>query len=97
MAATDCQVAGGIIPSRNYYWPLGQVYIFKRAMLEKICQLYPITWSLHSSEDITFGRLLNISDTSMFCNLNKPDNHWHINYKDRRFELNYFTQHNERK
>ncbi|KAJ2512503.1 hypothetical protein GGI11_004600 [Coemansia sp. RSA 2049] len=95
MAATDCQVAGGIAADHGYYWPVGQVYIFTRAILERLCLLYPITRELHSSEDITFGRLLNSSDTSMFCNLDRPRNHWHKDYKDRRVRISHFTQHNE--
>ncbi|KAJ2384865.1 hypothetical protein GGI23_006837, partial [Coemansia sp. RSA 2559] len=84
MAATDCQVGGGIMAARKFYWPLGQVYIFKRAILEQFCQKFPITRKLHSSEDISFGLILDSSDPNMFCHLNKPANHWHIDYQDQR-------------
>ncbi|KAJ2564960.1 hypothetical protein IW140_005542 [Coemansia sp. RSA 1813] len=95
MSTTDCQVAGGIMSSQGFYWPLGQVYIFKREILEQFCQKFPITMKLHSSEDISFGMILNSKDTSRFCNLNTPANHWHINYEDHRVKIKYFTQHNE--
>ncbi|KAJ2400527.1 hypothetical protein GGI23_001983 [Coemansia sp. RSA 2559] len=95
MAATDCQVAGGIALDYGFYWPLGQVYIFKRTIMEMICPQLPVTNVFHSSEDITFGSLLNSTDKSMFCGLNKPKNHWHKDYKDQRVEIKYITQHNE--
>ncbi|KAJ2514725.1 hypothetical protein GGI11_000850 [Coemansia sp. RSA 2049] len=97
MAATDCQVAGGIAVDYGFYWAVGQIYIFKRAVLEKICPQLPVTNIFHSSEDISFGSLLNTTDKSMFCNLHKPENHWHKKYKDRRVEIKYYIQHNERR
>ncbi|KAJ2867975.1 hypothetical protein GGI22_000928, partial [Coemansia erecta] len=95
MAATDCQVAGGIARDYGFYWPVGQIYIFKRAILEKICPQLPVTNVFHSSEDITFGSLLNSTDKSMFCSLNKPKKHWHKDYSDQRVEIKYFAQHND--
>ncbi|KAJ1791288.1 hypothetical protein LPJ59_005016 [Coemansia sp. RSA 2399] len=94
MATTDCQVAGGIARDFGFYWPVGQIYIFKRAILEKICPQLPVTDVFHSSEDITFGSLLNSTDKSMFCSVVTPTNHWHKNYKDQRVEVKYLVQHN---
>ncbi|KAJ1765380.1 hypothetical protein LPJ74_006369, partial [Coemansia sp. RSA 1843] len=95
MSTTDCQVAGGIARDYGFYWPLGQVYIFKRQILEKICAQLPIAKMFHSSEDISFGSFINSTDRSMFCNLNRPQNHWHRGYTDRRLQIKYFKQHNE--
>ncbi|KAJ1662836.1 hypothetical protein EV178_005533 [Coemansia sp. RSA 1646] len=95
MATTDCQITGGIARDYGFYWPVGQIYIFKRAILEKICPQLPVTNVFHPSEDITFGSLLNTTDRSMFCNLDNPTNHWHKNYNDHRVKIKYFTQHNE--
>ncbi|KAJ1797878.1 hypothetical protein LPJ59_002855 [Coemansia sp. RSA 2399] len=94
MAATNCQVSGSIARDYGFYWPVGQMYIFKRAILERICAKFPITRQLHGSEDISFGTFIDSRDKKMFCNLDNPTNHWHKDYKDQRVEIRYFTQHN---
>ncbi|KAJ2856190.1 hypothetical protein GGI22_003893 [Coemansia erecta] len=95
MATTNCQVSGSIARDFGFYWPVGQIYIFKRAILEQVCAKLPITRQLHGSEDITFGSFINSTDRTMFCNLENPKNHWHKDYKDQRVEIRYFIQHNE--
>ncbi|KAJ2553451.1 hypothetical protein EV175_002935 [Coemansia sp. RSA 1933] len=95
MAATDCQVTGRIARDFGFYWAVGQIYIFKRAILEQICAKFPITRELHGSEDISFGSFINSTDKSMFCDLDHPRNHWHKDYKDQRVEIKYYIQHNE--
>ncbi|KAJ2609721.1 hypothetical protein EV177_004322 [Coemansia sp. RSA 1804] len=94
MAETDCQVSGGIARDYGFYWPLGQIYIFKRAILEKICARFPVTISLPGSEDISFGKLINSTDRDMFCNLHGRDNHWHRQYKDDHLRIKYYKQQN---
>ncbi|KAJ1663250.1 hypothetical protein EV178_005140 [Coemansia sp. RSA 1646] len=95
MASTDCQVAGGIAVDYRFYWAVGQIYVFKRAILDDICQKLPTATKLHAHEDIAFGMLINSTDKSMFCSLDRPTNHWHKNYKDQRVEIHYLEQHNE--
>ncbi|KAJ1737411.1 hypothetical protein LPJ72_000518 [Coemansia sp. Benny D160-2] len=95
MSTTDCQVAGGIARDYGFYWPLGQMYIFKRAILEQICAKLPVEKLFHPHEDIAFGSFLNSTDKSMFCNLNFPPNHWHRKYKDRRLQIKFFKQQNK--
>ncbi|KAJ1767498.1 hypothetical protein IW140_005459 [Coemansia sp. RSA 1813] len=97
MATTDCQIAGGIARDYGFYWAVGKIYIFKRAILEKICSQVPITNMYFIGEDMTFGSLLNTTDRSMFCNLGRPQNHWHKDYEDHRVTIKYLTQHNERR
>ncbi|KAI9503072.1 hypothetical protein BX070DRAFT_224679 [Coemansia spiralis] len=95
MAATDCQVAGGIARDFPYYWAVGQIYVFKREIFDYVCTQLPPKFELHSSEDIMFGRLINSTDRSRFCSLDKPQNHWHKKYKDQRLKIEYLLQHNE--
>ncbi|KAJ2389913.1 hypothetical protein GGI23_005733 [Coemansia sp. RSA 2559] len=95
MATTDCQVAGGIAVDYPFYWPVGQIYIFKRAIFDAICRKLPTPAKLYSSEDITFGMLLNSTNTNMFCSLDEPKNHWHKHYSDQRVKIDYLQQHNE--
>ncbi|KAJ2210227.1 hypothetical protein EV179_006376 [Coemansia sp. RSA 487] len=95
MASTDCQVAGGIAVDYRFYWAVGQIYVFKRAILDDICQKLPTATKLHAHEDIAFGMLINSADKRMFCSLDKPTNHWHKNYNDQRVQIDYLQQHNE--
>ncbi|KAJ1662834.1 hypothetical protein EV178_005531 [Coemansia sp. RSA 1646] len=95
MSTTDCQVSGRIARDFEFYWAVGQIYIFKRAILETICAKLPITRQLHGSEDISFGSFINSTDRSMFCDLDTPRNHWHKDYSDKRIKIEYLIQHNE--
>ncbi|KAJ2656554.1 hypothetical protein IWW48_004972 [Coemansia sp. RSA 1200] len=89
MATTDCQVAGSIALDYAFYWPEGQIYIFTRCILETACKNMPYIADVYPNEDITFGLLLNSTDTSMFCDNMWPRNHWHKHYSDSRVEINY--------
>ncbi|KAI9503805.1 hypothetical protein GGI25_006492 [Coemansia spiralis] len=96
MATTDCQVAGGIAVDYQFYWPTGQVYIFKRAVLDEMCAKLSDARGVYSSEDITFGYMLNSTDKGRFCDIEKPVlTHWHKEYKDKRIKIEYHIQHNE--
>ncbi|KAJ2546137.1 hypothetical protein EV175_005710, partial [Coemansia sp. RSA 1933] len=95
MATTDCQVAGGIAVDYPFYWPVGQIYIFKRSIFDDICRKLPTATVRHSHEDIAFGGLIDSTNKSMFCSLDKPKNHWHKHYSDHRVKIDYLEQHNE--
>ncbi|KAJ2505491.1 hypothetical protein GGI11_006989 [Coemansia sp. RSA 2049] len=94
MGSTDCQVGGGIAVNYPFYWPVGQIYIFKRAVFDDICQKLPHATNLHSHEDIALGMLINSVDQKMFCSLDKPRSHWHKKYRDQRVRVEYLQQHN---
>ncbi|CAN6675186.1 hypothetical protein TRVA0_109S00144 [Trichomonascus vanleenenianus] len=95
MASTNCQVLGVMSLGYPFYWATGQIYIFKRGILDYACKKIPTFEINHSHEDILFGTLLNSTNRDLFCNLDTPYNHWHIDYEDRRVKIHYFQQHNE--
>ncbi|KAJ1991559.1 hypothetical protein GGI04_005962, partial [Coemansia thaxteri] len=96
MAATRCQVAGGIALDYPFYWAVGQIYIFKRSAFDSLCTNLPAFKIVRpDAEDVTFGAILNSTNTNAFCSLDHPENHWHINYEDKRVEIRYHKQHNE--
>ncbi|KAJ2006983.1 hypothetical protein GGI04_001695 [Coemansia thaxteri] len=96
MAETPCQYAGGMISHSGFYWALGQMYIIKRSIFDDICKKLP-TYKVTrpDAEDITMGHIVDSQDFNAVCELNKPDNHWHIDYEDQRVKINYHKQHNE--
>lgn len=89
MSTTKCQVGGGIAVDYPYYWPVGQLYIFKRKMMDDICAKLPGFKVELASEDITIGSMWNSTNTEMFCSLDLPANHWHKSYKDHRVSIQY--------
>jgi hypothetical protein len=89
MATTKCQVGGGIAVDFPYYWPVGQIYIFKREMMEDICTKLPTFKITDSHEDRTIGQIWNSTDIDKFCSLDEPTNHWHKLYRDNRVTIQY--------
>ncbi|KAG2175054.1 hypothetical protein INT43_006116 [Umbelopsis isabellina] len=89
MSTTKCQVGGGIAVDYPYYWPVGQLYVFKRKMMDDICAKLPEFKVELTSEDITIGSIWNSTNTEMFCSLDVPKNHWHKSYKDHRVSIQY--------
>ncbi|KAI9500810.1 hypothetical protein GGI26_006116 [Coemansia sp. RSA 1358] len=95
MSTTDCQVAGGIAVDYAFYWAVGQIYIFTRSVFEEVCEKLPHVNTIYPNEDITFGLILNSTDTNRFCSLVRPQSHWHKHYSDQRVDISYQQQHND--
>ncbi|KAJ2004566.1 hypothetical protein H4R26_002439 [Coemansia thaxteri] len=96
MTSTNCLVAGGIAVDYPFYWPVGQIYIFKRSVFDTICKRIPNYKTQYPDhEDITLGALFNSTVTDEFCSLDRPAGHWHKEYKDQRVKISYLQQHNE--
>ncbi|KAJ2668124.1 hypothetical protein GGI25_006482, partial [Coemansia spiralis] len=89
MSTTDCQAAGRIALDYEFYWVEGQMYIFTKSILNRICKNLPDVTDVYPNEDITFGYVLNTTDTNSFCDINVPRHFWHKHYNDQRVEINY--------
>ncbi|KAI9503860.1 hypothetical protein BX070DRAFT_246009 [Coemansia spiralis] len=89
MSTTNCQAAGRIALDYEFYWVEGQIYIFTKAILNRICKNLPDVTDVYPNEDITFGYVLNTTDSSLFCNVRNPQQFWHKHYVDQRVEINY--------
>ncbi|PVV03347.1 hypothetical protein BB560_002174 [Smittium megazygosporum] len=94
---SDCLYAGDMATDFPFYWALGKLYLFKSSALLKICNTEVLKEKpFHSSEDIYMGYLLNITDTSKVCGINKFINYYHKHYSDHRVKISYIIQHNDR-
>ncbi|PVU87820.1 hypothetical protein BB560_006430 [Smittium megazygosporum] len=94
---TDCLLAGDIATDYPFYWGLGKLYLFKSSALLKICNTEVLEEKpFIRNEDIYMGYLLNITDTSKVCGINKFIDYYHKYYSDHRVRISYFQQHNDK-
>ncbi|PVU93303.1 hypothetical protein BB560_006005 [Smittium megazygosporum] len=94
---SECLYSGEIYSNFPFYWAHGKMYLFKSSALLRICNTEVLEEKpFIRNEDIYMGYLLNITDTSKVCGINKFIDYYHKYYSDHRVRISYFQQHNDK-